>query len=163
MQVDGVGRSARGGDAEFGRIDAIGDLRELLPAADYVVLVTPLTEQTRGLFGAAEFAAMQPQARFINIGRGALVDEAALLEALRKGAIAGAALDVFVEEPLPPQSPFWTAPNCLVSPHMSGDFAEFETVMAGQFIENWRRYRAGEPLSNRVDKRLGFAAASPGI
>jgi phosphoglycerate dehydrogenase-like enzyme len=163
MQVDGVGRSARGGDAEFGRIDAIGDLRELLPAADYVVLVTPLTEQTRGLFGAAEFAAMQPQARFINIGRGALVDEAALLEALRKGTIAGAALDVFVEEPLPPQSPFWTAPNCLVSPHMSGDFAEFETVMAGQFIENWRRYRAGEPLSNRVDKRLGFAAASPGI
>jgi phosphoglycerate dehydrogenase-like enzyme len=64
---------------------------------------------------------------------------------------------VFVEEPLPPQSPFWTAPNCLVSPHMSGDYAEFETTMAAQFIENWRRYLAGEALLNRVDKRLGFA------
>ena len=94
-------------------------MHDCLPRADYVVLITPLTEQTRGLFGADEFAAMNPQARFINIGRGALVIEEALLAALRDGAIAGAALDVFVEEPLPPQSPFWTAANCLrVSAHV---------------------------------------------
>ena len=158
MRVEAIGRSARGGDTDFERIHAIEDLQARLPGADYVVLITPLTEQTRGLFGEAEFAAMNSRARFINIGRGALVDEDALLAALQQGAIAGAALDVFVEEPLPPQSPFWTAPNCLVSPHMSGDYDEFENAMAEQFLENWRRYRAGERLLNLVDKRLGFAA-----
>lgn len=158
MVVEAVGRSARDGDPDFGRVSAIGDLRERLPLADYVVLITPLTEQTRGLFGAAEFAAMNSRARFINIGRGALVDEAALLEALQQQRIAGAALDVFVEEPLPPDSPFWSASNCLVSPHMSGDYDEFEQAMASQFVDNWARYLAGEPLHNLVDKRLGFAA-----
>ena len=159
MNVEGVGRSARDGDPDFGHVSAIDELHARLAGADYVVLITPLTEQTRGLFGAAEFAAMNQRARFINIGRGALVDESALLDALQQGTIAGAALDVFVEEPLPPESPFWTAPNCLVSPHMSGDYAEFETAMADQFIDNWRRYRSGEPLLNLVDKSLGFAAA----
>jgi phosphoglycerate dehydrogenase-like enzyme len=158
MQVEAVGRSARDGDADFGHVYGIDELRQRLPDADYVVLITPLTEQTRGLFGAREFAAMNQPARFINIGRGALVVEEELLAALHEGSIAGAALDVFVEEPLPSSSPFWTAPNCLVSPHMSGDYAEFETTMAEQFIDNWRRYLAGEPLHNLVDKRLGFAA-----
>lgn len=162
MEVEAVGRSARAGDADFGQVFAVGDLLQRLPAADYVVLITPLTEQTRGLFGEREFAAMNARARFINIGRGALVVEPALLAALQAGRIAGAALDVFVEEPLPPSSPFWNAPNCLVSPHMSGDYAEFEVAMADQFIENWRRYLAGEKLLNLVDKRLGFAAATPG-
>lgn len=161
IQVEAIGRSARGGGADFEQIYAVDDLRARLPGADYVVLITPLTEQTRGLFGEAEFAAMNSHARFINVGRGALVDEDALLAALRHGGIAGAALDVFVEEPLPGQSPFWTMPNCLVSPHMSGDHVEFETTMAQQFIENWRRYQAGEALLNRVDKRLGFAAPAP--
>ncbi len=158
MTVEVMGRSARDGDTDFGQVFAIDDLLARLPGADYVVSITPLTEQTRGLFGAAEFAAMNSQARFINIGRGALVDETALLDALHKERIAGAALDVFVEEPLPPQSPFWTAPNCVVSPHMSGDYAEFESVMADQFIDNWARYLAREPLHNLIDKRLGFAA-----
>ena len=158
MEVEAIGRTARDGDADFGRVHAIGDLLEQLAQADYVVLITPLTEQTRGLFGAAEFAAMPAHARFINIGRGALVDEVALLDALQQGRIAGAALDVFLEEPLPPESPFWTAPNCLVSPHMSGDYDEFESVMATQFVDNWARYLAGESLYNLVDKQLGFAA-----
>jgi phosphoglycerate dehydrogenase-like enzyme len=158
MEVEAVGRSARDGDADFGRIFASDELQARLPGADYVVLITPLTEQTRGLFAAPEFAAMNPRARFINIGRGALVIEDALLAALHEGRIAGAALDVFVEEPLPPQSPFWSAPNCLVSPHMSGDYAEFEATMADQFVDNWRRFLAGESLLNLVDKRLGFAA-----
>jgi phosphoglycerate dehydrogenase-like enzyme len=164
MEVEAVGRSARDGDADFGRVFASDELQARLPQADYVVLITPLTEHTRGLFGAAEFAAMNARARFINIGRGALVIEDALLAALQGGGIAGAALDVFVEEPLPPQSPFWTAPNCLVSPHMSGDYAEFEAAMADQFIDNWHRFVAGEGLCNLVDKRLCFAAkASPGV
>ena len=158
MEVEAVGRSARDGDADFGRIFASNELQARLPGADYVVLITPLTEQTRGLFAAPEFAAMNPRARFINIGRGALVIEDALLAALHEGRIAGAALDVFVEEPLPPQSPFWSAPNCLVSPHMSGDYAEFEATMADQFVDNWRRFVSGESLFNLVDKRLGFAA-----
>jgi phosphoglycerate dehydrogenase-like enzyme len=161
MDVEAVGRSARDGDPDFGHVHAIDELHACLARADYVVLITPLTEQTRGLFGAGEFAAMSPHARFLNIGRGALVVEDALLAALRNGGIAGAALDVFAEEPLPPQSPFWNAPNCLVSPHMSGDFAEFESVMADQFIANWTRYVAGEPLVNVVDKRLGFVASTP--
>ena len=157
MQVEGIGRSARDDDPDFGHVFAIDELQTRLPDADYVVLITPLTEQTRGLFGAGEFEVMNPRARFINIGRGALVVEDALLSALQAGGIAGAALDVFVEEPLPSNSPFWTAPNCLVSPHMSGDYAEFEGTMADQFIENWRRYLDGESLMNLVDKRLGFA------
>ncbi len=161
MEVEAVGRSARDGDPDFGHIHAIDELRDCLPRADYVVLITPLTEQTRGLFGVDEFTAMNPRARFLNIGRGALVVEEALLAALRDGAIAGAALDVFVEEPLPPQSPFWNAPNCLVSPHISGDFVEFETVVADQFIDNWKRFVSGEPLANVVDKRLGFVASAP--
>jgi phosphoglycerate dehydrogenase-like enzyme len=159
MQVEGVGRSARDGDRDFGHIHAIDELHARLGFADYVVLITPLTEATRNLFGAAEFAAMAPHARFINLGRGALVVEAELLAALNDGQIAGAALDVFVEEPLPADSPFWNTPNCVVSPHMSGDFAEFEAAVVQQFLQNWARYRSGESLRNLIDKRLGFAAA----
>jgi len=160
MEVEAIGRSARDGDVDFGHIYAIDELHERLSSADYVVLITPLTEQTRNLFGAAEFAAMATHARFINIGRGPLVVEADLLEALHSGQIAGAALDVFVEEPLPKESPFWRAPNCLVSPHMSGDYAEYEAAMADQFMANWARYLVGEPLLNVVDKKLGFVPGS---
>lgn len=158
MQVEAIGRSARSGDVDFGQVHAVDDLLTHLPAADFVVLITPLTEQTRSLFATEQFAAMNPRARFINVGRGALVVEDALLAALREGQIAGAALDVFAEEPLPPQSPFWTAPNCLISPHMSGDYAEYEAAMAQQFIANWQRFCKGEGLSNLIDKELGFAA-----
>lgn len=160
MEVEAIGRSARDGDVDFGHIYAIDELHARLSGADYVVLITPLTEQTRNLFGIAEFAAMATHARFINIGRGQLVVEDALLAALRDGEIAGAALDVFVNEPLPPESPFWQAPNCLISPHMSGDYAEFEAAMADQFMTNWVRYLAGEPLLNVVDKELGFVPGS---
>ncbi len=158
MRVEGVGRSARDRDADFDHVYSIDELHECLSRADYVVLITPLTTQTRNLFGAAEFAAMAPHSRFINIGRGALVVEDDLLAALHEGRIAGAALDVFVDEPLPRESPFWNAPNCLVSPHMSGDFIEFKTEVAGLFVDNWGRFLAGEPLANQVDKKLGFAA-----
>lgn len=158
MRVEGIGRRARAGDSDFGEVHAIGDLHTRLALADYVILITPLTDETRGMFGAAEFAAMPAHARFINIGRGPLVVEADLLAALADGDIAGAALDVFVEEPLPADSPFWTAQNCIVSPHMSGDYVEFESALARQFLQNWAHYLNGEKLDNLIDKRLGFAA-----
>ena len=156
IEVEGVGRTARDGDAEFGRVHGNEDLDRELGSADWVVLVTPLTGQTRGLFDAARFAAMKSTARFFNLGRGALVDEPALIEAIETGAIAGAGLDVFSEEPLPAASPLWGMENVVVSPHMSGDFHGHETAMASVFIDNFRRYRAGEPLVNVVDKQLGF-------
>jgi len=160
MEVEAVGRTARDAHPDFGHVYAVAELHARLPLADYVVLITPLTDQTRNLFAAPEFDAMASHARFINIGRGALVVEDDLLAALHNGQIAGAALDVFVEEPLPPESPFWQAPNCLVSPHISGDYAEFEQTMADQFMHNWERYLAGEPLVNVVDKNLGFVPSS---
>lgn len=160
LEVTGVGRSARTGDPDFGTVHAAGELPAAVADADYVVLIAPLTPETRGLFGRAAFDAMKPTAHFVNLGRGALVDEAALLDALGRGGIAGAALDVFAAEPLPADSPFWDMENVIVSPHMSGDFNEFEAALSALFADNLRRYVAGEPLRNVVDKRLGFVAAS---
>ena len=156
IEVDAVGRRARDGDPDFGRVHGNGDLDRMLGSADWVVLITPLTAETRGMFGAARFAAMKPTARFFNLGRGALVDEPALIEALSGRIIAGAGLDVFTEEPLPAGSPLWEMENVIVSPHMSGDFQGYAPVAADVFIGNFHRFRAGEPLVNVVDKRLGF-------
>lgn len=159
MDVSGVGRTARSGDPDFGEIHAAATLKQHLPDADYVVLITPLTNETRGMFGADEFAAMKNTARFINIGRGPLVDESALISALEDEQIAGAALDVFVTEPLPEDSAFWTTRNCIVSPHMSGDFVGFESTMVDMFIRNLARYEQGEELVNVVDKAAGFVSS----
>ena len=156
IEVEGVGRTARNGDPDFGRVHGNEDLNRVLASADWVVLIAPLTEQTRGMFDASRFAAMKPTARFFNLGRGALVDEPAMIEALESGVIAGAGLDVFTEEPLPGASPLWEMENVFVSPHMSGDFQGHKKAMANVFMENFRRYRAGERLVNVVDKRLGF-------
>jgi len=156
MTVEAIGRSAREGDSDFGRIYAVNDLQSRLPEADYVILISPYTEQTHNLFGPDEFSSMASHARFINLSRGALVDESALLTALNEGKIAGAALDVFVDEPLPADSPFWQAPNCLVSPHMSSYFIEYASAMADQFLDSWALYIAGKPVLNIVDKSLGF-------
>ena len=158
IEVEIAGRNARGRDPEFGRVHGNEDLDRLLGSADWVVLIPPLTAQTRGMFGAARFAAMKPTARFFNLGRGALVDEPAMIEALENGVIAGAGLDVFAEEPLPAASPLWGMENVFVSPHMSGDFHGHKAAMAEVFIENFRRFRAGGPLVNVVDKRLGFVS-----
>lgn len=158
IEVEGVGRTARAGDPDFGRVHGNEGLDRALGSADWVVLIAPLTRQTRGMFDAARFAAMKPTARFFNLGRGALVDESALIEALDTGVVAGAGLDVFVEEPLPAASPLWGMENVFVSPHMSGDFHGHKKAMAEVFIENFRRYRAGEPLMNVVDKGLGFVS-----
>lgn len=159
LSVSGVGRSARESDVDFGRVYAIGELDALLPSSDYVILVTPLTEHTRGLFDRARFARMHPGARFINVGRGALIDEDALICALTNETIAGAALDVFQREPLPDDSPLWQTPNLLVSPHMSGDTHDVQQVLAQQFMSNLRRFVGGQPLLNLIDKAQGFASA----
>ena len=156
LRVEGVGRRARVGDDEFAAIHAREDLNSVLPAADYVVIVVPLTEESRGMFGAAQFAVMKPTARIINVARGAVVDEGALAEALRDGHIAGAALDVTAVEPLPAESPLWAMPQVIVSPHMSGDFSGYKEVVVSAFVDNFRRFQSEEPLLNVVDKISGF-------
>ena len=158
MVVEGVGREARGGDEDFERIHGQDDLVGCLGEADYVVLITPLTAATAGLFGARAFAAMKPSARFINLGRGQLIDEAALIAALDAGALAGAALAAFETEPLPPDSPPRRRPPAPAPPPHRGHRRGYEDALAGLFLENFQRFRAGEPLRNLVDKALGFAA-----
>lgn len=159
LQVSGVGRKPRAEDPDFDRVHGIDELAGALAAADFVINVTPLTEATRGLFSDAQFAAMKTTARFINVGRGASVDEPALIRALDRGDIAGAALDVFQTEPLPGDSPLWDIENLIISPHMSGDCYEFERVLVDLFIDNLGRYRSGRPLKNVVDKVAGFVSA----
>jgi len=123
---------------------------------DYVVAVAPLTEQTKGMFDADAFAAMRPGARFVNVGRGELVRTPDLVDALRAGRIAGAALDVFDTEPLPSDSPLWTMENVLISPHMSGDFVGWRDTLVEVFADNFQRWQTDRPLRNVVDKRLGY-------
>jgi len=160
IECDGVGRRARGGDDDFGAIYAQADLLSLLPDYDFVVIAAPLTEATRGLFGAAEFKAMAEHARLINIGRGPIVQTDALVAALEDGVIDGAALDVFEHEPLPADHPLWDLPNVHLSAHMAGDFIGWKTALSEQFIDNFRRWQRGEALNNPVDKAQGFAASS---
>lgn len=154
IEVRGVARSRRDKDPDFGTVYPVEELHELLPWADFVIAALPLTSQTQGLLGAEQFSQMKNTARFLNVGRGATVDEEALIEALEAGIIAGAALDVFATEPLPPYSPLWDLPNVYVSPHMSG--SGFEERLAAQFLDNLRRWKEGRPLLNVVDKHLGF-------
>lgn len=161
MRVSGVGRRARADDPDFGRVHACESLPRALPDADFVVIAAPLTPETRRLFTAGHFRRMKRSARLLNVGRGAIVDQDDLVRALDTGEIAGAALDVFEEEPLPATSPLWSMPNVIVSPHMSGDFNGYPHALAEVFVENYRRYRAGEPLRNLVDKTLGFVPSSP--
>ena len=162
VEVTGVATSERP-DQDLGLVRSVSDLDTLLPDADYVVLVLPLTDLTRGLIGAEQLNLMKATARLINVGRGQLVDEDALIAALQSGSIGGAALDVFHTEPLPPDSPLWTMPNVMVSPHMAADFHGWLDALADQFYENLGRWLSGRPLLNVVDKELGYAprAATP--
>ncbi|MFF7763788.1 D-2-hydroxyacid dehydrogenase [Streptomyces griseorubiginosus] len=145
-----VGRRSRTG------IHGPDDLGRLMARADWVIAAAPLTDETRGMFDARRFGMMQPSARFINIGRGQLVVEQALVEALTKRWIAGAALDVFETEPLPPDSPLWHVPGLIVSPHMSGDTVGWRDELSAQFVEMYERWEAGRSLTNVVDKQRGY-------
>ncbi len=153
MTVIGMNRSGRPVPG-VERVYRRAGVRDMLRASDYVVLVVPLTPETRGLLGDAELRAMRPGAWLVNIGRGALVQEDALVRALRERWIAGAVLDVFVEEPLPPEHPFWELPNVVVTPHVSGpnDPAEIAPV----FNDNLQRFLHGRPLRGRVDIGRGY-------
>ncbi|WP_338898082.1 D-2-hydroxyacid dehydrogenase [Streptomyces sp. TG1A-60] len=145
-----VGRVARAG------VHGPEELDRLLARTDWVIVAAPLTRSTRGMFDARRFGVMQPSARFVNVGRGQLVVEDALVEALRKRWIAGAALDVFEREPLGPGDPLWDVPGLIVSPHMSGDTVGWRDELGAQFVELFELWEAGKPLPNVVDKRRGY-------
>ncbi len=133
-----------------------GQLDSLLARSDVVVLCAPLTAETRGLINAEALRRMKPSAYFINVGRGASVDEAALARALREKRIAGAAVDVFEQEPPPAGHPLYGLDNVIVSPHVSGFLPSYDEKCSVLFAENLRRYRAGEPLLNLVDRARGY-------
>jgi phosphoglycerate dehydrogenase-like enzyme len=158
MDSSAVARTQRSEDVDFERVFSSEQLDEALPDADYVVVAAPLTAQTRGMFGVAQFERMKPGARLINVGRGPIVDEPALVEALREGRISGAALDVFAKEPLPEDSPLWAMPQVVVSPHMSGDSVGWLEALGELFVENFRRWERGDELLNVVDKERGYAS-----
>ena len=135
---------------------APSQINELMATSDYVLLATPLTDDTRGMIGAAQIAAMKPTSVLINVGRGAVVDEAALIKALEDGKIRGAALDVFAVEPLPAGHPFYRMENVLLSPHTADHVQDFIHLAVEAFLENLKRFQAGQPLMNLVDKHAGY-------
>lgn len=133
-----------------------GQLNQLISESDYVVVATPLTPETRGLIGEKELRAMKPGAYIINIGRGGLVDEEALIRALDDKRIAGAGLDVVATEPLPPESRLWDFDNVILSPHVAGGMEDYTERATEVFCENLSRYLSGKTLLNVVDKKKGY-------
>jgi phosphoglycerate dehydrogenase-like enzyme len=138
------------------KIYGFDELDALLPGCDYVVVVLPLTPETRHVLNSQSLARLKPSAFVINVGRGGLIDEAALIEALRSGKLGGAALDVFAQEPLPSDSPLWSAPNIILTPHVSGWTTRYDELAFRLFGDNLRRYLAGEELYNVVDVKVGY-------
>lgn len=131
-------------------------MKAMLRECDYVVVTVPLTTETYHLIDAEALEAMKESAVLINVARGKVVDEAALIEALKEGKIGGAALDVFEEEPLPEDSPLWDAPNVIISPHISGSTKHYNERAAELFAQNLRRFLDGQPLLNTVDRVLNY-------
>jgi len=156
MRVWGVTRSGQGDQALAERILPATQLDEVLPQADYIVIAAPETSETKHLIGSVQLALMKPGARLINVGRGSLLDEAALLQALETGALGGAALDVMQTEPLPPDSPLWKTPNLFLTPHtsaVSDRLWQRETALLMELLEHWFD---GRELFNRVDFSRGY-------
>lgn len=156
MQTVGVGRRARSADLDFDRVYSVGELETALHNTDYLILVLPATAETDNLIDARALAQLKPTARLINVGRGNAINERALLDALRSGQLAGAALDVFANEPLAEDSALWDMQEVLISPHMSGDYVGYENAVADAFLDNLERYRTGQPLLNQIDKSAGY-------
>jgi phosphoglycerate dehydrogenase-like enzyme len=150
-------RTSLGAPDGFERVISFESIDAELPSADVVVLAAPLTEYTNGILSERRLDLLRPSAIVVNVARGALVDETALIERLRSGRIRGAALDVFQEEPLASDSPLWQLRSALVTPHVSpvspGRFWARELDL---FLDNWRRFVRGEPLRNLVDKQAGY-------
>jgi phosphoglycerate dehydrogenase-like enzyme len=146
-------------DADSDKITILhgdGALDRVLSRSDVVVLTTPSTPQTRGMIGAAQIEALRRGAILINVARGDVIDEAALIEALRNGRLRGAGLDVFATEPLPPDSPLWHLPNVLITPHVSATTPRFWERQAELILDNLDRYLHGRPLRNIVDFAAGY-------
>lgn len=154
MDVWGLSRSGRGEGLPVSRAFRASEVLDFVRGLDYLVITLPLTPETRGLFDSAVLAALPRGAFLVNVGRGPVVDEGALLDALRSGHLSGAALDVFATEPLPPDSPFWDLPNVFVTPHVAGPNVPEEVV--DFFLANLARYRRGEPLVGVVDRSRGY-------
>ncbi|HLT12493.1 MAG TPA: D-2-hydroxyacid dehydrogenase [Marinobacter sp.] len=159
MHPHGIARSRRSTDPDFDAVHGNDQLFEQLRHADYVVIAAPLTPQTEGLFDGKAFAAMKKTARLINIGRGPIVNTDALIKALDDGEIAGAALDVFEEEPLPEDHPLWQRENVIMTAHMAGDFIGWKRALTDQFLENFDRWHSDGELFNLVNKELGYAGS----
>ncbi|HEX7667642.1 MAG TPA: D-2-hydroxyacid dehydrogenase, partial [Polyangiaceae bacterium] len=159
VKMIGVKRSPdRRHDESIGvdRVVGLADLDAVLPEADHVVLALPLTGETRHLFDARRIARMKRDAFLYNVGRGALVDEPALVQALIEKRIAGAGLDVFEEEPLPAESPLWKLENVILTPHVSGITPRYYERAAAIFGRNLRKFLDGAPLENRFDPARGY-------
>ncbi len=156
MHTIGINRR---GHSDFAEIDAVHQsdrLLDLLPQADAVVVTLPRTDETLGMLDAQALQCMRPGAVLVNVGRGAVIDEPALVQALVEGRLSGAALDVFSTEPLPTQSPLWDLPNVLITPHTAALSMRENERIVELFIKNLRRYSSGEPLINRVDPQLFY-------
>jgi len=144
------------GDQNVEQVYGFDGLHEMIRQCDYVVAAAPLTPETKSLIGAAEFAAMKPSAIILNVGRGPVIDEPAMLAALQSGQIRGAGLDVFTVEPLPAGHPFYSMENVLLSPHCSDNTQDWLEQAMLFFYRNLDRFQKGEPLENVVDKRAGY-------
>jgi phosphoglycerate dehydrogenase-like enzyme len=131
-------------------------LHEMLSLSDWVVVTAAMTSETRGMIGEAEFNMMKPTGFIINIARGPIIEEKAMIQRLKEKKIAGAGLDVFETEPLPEDSPLWQMKNVIITPHSAGGTPKYMERLLDIFIQNLRRYQEGEPLINVVDKHLGY-------
>jgi phosphoglycerate dehydrogenase-like enzyme len=140
----------------FDKVVGADEWRSLLPGVDYVVIATPLTPETKEFIDESVLRSLPKHAYLINIARGGVVDESALIKALTEGWIAGAALDTVNSEPLPPESPLWSLPNIFITPHTSGHSPKSKQRSIALFIDNLKRYQAGQPLRNVVDKEAGY-------
>ena len=159
MRVLGLRRSGApiyNVDPLVDRVYTPSGLLEMLPQCDYVVCAAPLTPETKGMIGRDAFAVMKPETVLVNVGRGPVIDEGAMVEALSTGRIKGAALDVFDREPLPAGHPLYSLPNVLLSPHCADHTPDWLERAMQFFLDQFERFRNGVPLLNVVDKRLGY-------
>jgi len=155
MRVVGCRRTDRPA-ADVDRVYPCRELHALLGEADVVAVAAPLTDQTEGMLGPAEFAAMRRGVLYVNVSRGQVAQEAALLDALRSGHVAAAGLDAYAAEPLPADHPLWTMPNVLISPHYSGETVNNSSLPLERFLRNLANWQTGQPLEGRVDTEQGY-------
>jgi phosphoglycerate dehydrogenase-like enzyme len=146
----------RAGDEHVDRVYGLSELHAMLPDCDYIAVTAPLTPETTGIIGRPEFDLMKREAVILNVGRGAVIDEAAMIDALQTGRIRGAVLDVFDVEPLPPDNPLWALDNVLLSAHSADHVENWLEDAVEFFVEQFGRWRRGEPLRNVVDKHAGY-------